>query len=47
MDTGAEYHTPVPGRFRLMHTVDEVTLREGVRRLVVPFSPSYHRVLTP
>ncbi|KAM3071737.1 hypothetical protein ACMFMG_009607 [Clarireedia jacksonii] len=33
MDTGAEYHTLVPGRFRLMHTVDEVTLREGIRRL--------------
>ncbi|PQE11434.1 1-aminocyclopropane-1-carboxylate synthase 1 protein [Rutstroemia sp. NJR-2017a BBW] len=48
MDTGAEYHTPVPGRFRLMHTVDEVTLREGFRRLVLPsspFSPLYRRVL--
>ncbi|EEU35186.1 uncharacterized protein NECHADRAFT_97577 [Fusarium vanettenii 77-13-4] len=34
MDTGSEYRAPRAGRFRLMFTVDEGTLREGVKRLV-------------
>lgn len=32
VDPGAEYHSPEPGRFRLMFCVEEDTLREGVRR---------------
>ncbi|KAM6511371.1 hypothetical protein FALCPG4_016376 [Fusarium falciforme] len=32
MDTGSEYRAPRAGRFRLMFTVDEGTLREGIKR---------------
>ncbi|KAL6355520.1 hypothetical protein LRP88_11115 [Fusarium phalaenopsidis] len=33
MDTGSEYRAPRAGRFRLMFTVDEGTLREGIKRI--------------
>ncbi|MCJ1290796.1 hypothetical protein MMC34_002338 [Xylographa carneopallida] len=32
IDAGEGYHTPYPGRFRLMFCVEERTLREGIRR---------------
>ncbi|PQE09167.1 classes I and II family protein [Rutstroemia sp. NJR-2017a WRK4] len=34
MDAGEGYRAPHPGRFRLMFTIDESTLREGFRRLL-------------
>ncbi|RSL58227.1 hypothetical protein CEP54_007885 [Fusarium duplospermum] len=33
MDTGGEYRAPRAGRFRLMFTVEEGTLREGIKRI--------------
>jgi 1-aminocyclopropane-1-carboxylate synthase len=32
LDSGADYQSTEPGRFRLMFCVEEDTLREGVRR---------------
>ncbi|KAI1640709.1 pyridoxal phosphate-dependent transferase [Biscogniauxia mediterranea] len=33
MSSGEPYHAPSPGRFRLIFSVDEETLREGLRRI--------------
>lgn len=34
IEAGQGYHAPQPGRFRLLHSVEESALREGIRRLV-------------
>lgn len=36
VDSGADYQSPEPGRFRLMFCVEEDTLREGIRRWAPP-----------
>lgn len=32
MSTGKQYASPVPGYFRLIHSVSEVDLRKGIER---------------
>lgn len=32
MGTGKQYASPVPGFFRLIHSVSEIDLREGIQR---------------
>lgn len=34
MSTGEQYHAPEPGKFRIIFSVGEETLREGIRRFV-------------